>query len=188
MILLSLLICSLETRKDFLSRLQARLSPQLTDEVEVIINIDNKQKSIGQKRNELLEQANGLYIAFVDDDDLVSENYVAKVLEAIKKSYPDVVGMHLLMTTDGVIEEKTFHSIKYTHWYDEPDPEKPWLKRYYRNPNHLNPVKKEYAMAVKFPPISMAEDKSYSSQIRSYLHTEEYIEEPIYFYEFRSSK
>ena len=188
MILLSILICSLESRKEFLARLQARLAPQLTDEVQVIVNIDNRQKSIGQKRNELLDQACGLYISYVDDDDLVSEDYVSKVLGAIKKSYPDVIGMHLIMTTDSVITEKTFHSLKYTHWYDEPDPDKPWLKQYYRNPNHLNPVKLDYALAVRFPLISMGEDKSYSERLKPYLHTEEYIDEPIYFYEFISRK
>ena len=186
--ILSLLVCSLNERAYFLKRLQDRLNPQMTDEVELLINIDNREKSIGQKRNELLDKATGEYIAFIDDDDLVSEDYIEKILASIKKSKPDVIGIHLLMTTDNVIQEKTFHSIKYTHWYDEKDPDKPWLKRYYRNPNHLNPVKKEYACQVRFPNISMGEDKSYSERLKSFLKTEEYIVEPIYFYEFRSNK
>jgi hypothetical protein len=184
----SILICTLEKRKHFLERLLDILKQQKTDEVEILINCDNGEKSIGQKRNELLEQATGLYCAFIDDDDRVSDNYIPLILERINKSEPDVIGIHLIMTTDNVIEEKTFHSIKYDRWFDEPDPDKQWLKRYYRNPNHLNPVKLEYAMKVRFPTISMGEDRSYSERLKPYLHTEEYINDPIYFYDFRSIK
>lgn len=180
---LSILICALDYRKELLDRLMNCLNPQLIDEVEVIVNSDNKQKTIGLKRDELLRQATGEYIAYVDDDDLVSDNYVSLILDSIRTK-PDVIGMCLLMTVDKVIEEKSFHSIKYTHWWDEPDPEKPWLKRYYRNPNHLNPVKRELALIVGFDTKAHGiEDKIYSKAIQPYLKTEVYIETPIYFYE-----
>jgi glycosyltransferase involved in cell wall biosynthesis len=185
---LSILICTLEERKHFLERLLSILNPQKTDEVEILINCDNRQKSIGQKRNELLKQASGDYITFIDDDDRISDDYVSKILNSINKSNPDVIGIHLIMTTDKIIEEKTFHSLKYRSWYDEPDPEKPWLRRYYRNPNHLNPVKREYALKVGFPEISMGEDKVYSTKLLDFLKTEEYIKEPIYYYDFVSRK
>ena len=185
---ISILVCSLNNRKDFLLRLYKILTPQLNDDVELIIETDNGEMTIGAKRNILLDKAKGDYIVFVDDDDRVSNDYVAKILESINKSNPDVIGIHLLMTTDKVVEEKTFHSIKYKSWYDEPDPDKPWLKRYYRNPNHLNPVKREYALQVRFPEISMGEDKVYSTKLLDFLKTEEYIIDPIYFYEFRSKK
>lgn len=184
---LSILVCSLSKRKDFLLRLYKILTPQLTDEVEVLFEIDDGEATIGAKRNALLRKAKGDYITFVDDDDRVSPDYVSKILNAIESS-PDVVGIHLLMTTDGVTEEKTFHSIVYTHWFDEPDPEKPWLRRYYRNPNHLNPVKREHALKVMFPEISMGEDKVYSTNLLQYCKTEVYIKEPIYFYDFVSKK
>lgn len=187
MIKLSILVCSLNNRLDFLKRLYNILTPQLSNEVELIIETDNGEATIGAKRNTLLKKAKGDYIAFVDDDDRVSSDYVSKILSAIETE-PDVVGIHLLMTTDGVTEEKTFHSIVYTHWFDEQDPDKPWLKRYYRNPNHLNPVKREHALKVMFPEISMGEDKVYSTNLLQYCKTEIYIKEPIYFYDFRSKK
>jgi glycosyltransferase involved in cell wall biosynthesis len=187
MIKLSILICTLEERKQFLQRLLNILKPQKTDNVEILVNCDNGKKTIGQKRNELLNEATGEYIAFCDDDDRVSNRYVELILKALE-SNPDTVGIHLLMTTDKVITEKTYHSIKYRSWYDEPDPDKLWLKRYFRNPNHLNPVKREHALKVMFPEINMGEDKVYSTNLLQYLKTEEYIPEPIYFYEFRSRK
>jgi glycosyltransferase involved in cell wall biosynthesis len=187
---LSILTLSLENRVEFRKRLCDRINTQLTPEVEHLIEIDSGQLTIGAKRNILLRRAQGDYIAFVDDDDLVSHDYVKLVLEAIDRSSPDVIGMHLIMTTDKVTTEKTFHSLKYSHWYDEPDPDKPWLKRYFRNPNHINPVKREYAIKVGFPEERFGpwEDREYSRKLLPYLKTEEYIEPPIYYYEFRTIK
>jgi hypothetical protein len=82
----------------------------------------------------------------------------------------------------------TYHSLKYTHWYDEINNENPNLRNYYRNPNHLNPVKREYALAVKFPEINVGEDKDYSYKIKQFLKTESYIEKPLYHYLVRTKK
>jgi glycosyltransferase involved in cell wall biosynthesis len=180
---LSVLVPSLTQRLSIFLELLKVLQPQITDEVELLINADNGKKSIGQKRNELLESAKGKYVAFVDDDDLVSENYVSLILDAVKNDC-DVVGMHLLMTRRGNpdTEERTYHSLKYRTWYDEPDPDRKGKKRYFRNPNHLNPVKREFAIQIKYPTINHGEDLSYSKRLLPLLNTESYIEQPIYYY------
>tara|TARA_Y100000310_G_scaffold268936_1_gene281838 strand:+ start:865 stop:1431 length:567 start_codon:yes stop_codon:yes gene_type:complete len=183
---LSILICSLRRRAHFLERLKGILKDQVTDEVEVLCNIDDGQLTIGDKRQNLIEIATGQYTSFIDDDDLVSDDYVDLVLKAIEKK-PDVIGMHLIMETDGRLSGKTYHSLKYNTWFDEPGDDPSW-RYYYRNPNHLNPVKRELALKAGFPPISMGEDRQYSSDLLPYLETEEYIESPIYTYEVRSIK
>ena len=183
--ILSLLICSVNSRKEFLDRLLEVLNKQIQGQ-EILVNLDNGEKSIGQKRNELLQQAKGKYIAFIDDDDLVSEDYISLILDAVKEGC-DVVGMHLIYTYDGHDPQKTYHSLKYTHWYDVPDPET-GRRIYYRNPNHLNPVKREYALQAKFPEISNGEDRAYSKALLPFLKTEVYIDRPIYYYLFRSRK
>lgn len=183
----SILIPSLNRRKHYLDRLLSVLNPQLNDDVEVIINVDDGEKSIGTKRNELLQKATGDYIAFVDDDDMVEPYYIKEILTAIEKQ-PDVIGIHLLHIEDNVLRGLTYHSLKYTHWWDELNKENPSLRNYYRNPNHLNPVKREYALAIGFPEINFAEDKDYSYRILPYLKSEIYIEKPIYHYLVRSNK
>lgn len=187
--LFSILVCSLENRKDFLQRLMSILSPQVEeykDLVEVLVETDNGEASIGSKRNTLLDKAQGEYVAFVDDDDIVSSDYVSKIVEALE-SKPDAVGMHLLHFNDGHFAGLTYHSLKYRSWFENQD-KSTGLMRYYRNPNHLNPVKREHALKTKFPEISMGEDKDYSSRILPHLETEEYVTEPIYYYLFRSNK
>ena len=184
---LSILICSLYRRKDFLKKLKNKLLPQVTNEVEILYDIDDGAKTIGQKRNQLLDKSQGKYIVFIDDDDLVSDDYVSKILEGIDKDV-DVIGIHLIMNVDGKYDEYTYHSLKYRTWYHEADPTNPGRLRYFRNPNHLNPVKREYAMKAKFPQINNGEDKSYSMNLLQYLKTEHYIESPIYYYMVRSHK
>jgi hypothetical protein len=183
---LSILICSLERRRTFLDRLISILRPQARKEVEVLCDIDKGELSIGKKRQKLLENAVGDYVCFVDDDDQVSENYISAILGAIE-SNPDVVGMHLIMKTDGGLSGKTYHSLKYKNWYDEPSEDPSW-RFYYRNPNHLNPVKRELALKIGYPDISVGEDRDYSERLLPLLTTEVYIEAPIYTYEFRTVK
>ena len=183
---LSILICSLYRRNIFLDRLKSILKPQINNRVEVLCSIDDGQQSIGAKRQKLLEGSRGKYIAYIDDDDLVSNNYVDLVLKSIDKD-PDVIGMHLIMKTDGKLSGKTYHSLKYNTWFDEPGEDPSW-RYYYRNPNHLNPVKRELALKAGFPSINMGEDRHYSSNLLQYLKTEDYIDTPIYTYEVRSIK
>jgi glycosyltransferase involved in cell wall biosynthesis len=182
--LFSVLICSLHRRHQMLERLQKCLAPQipLDGSVEVLVDRDNGEVSIGHKRNRLLEKAQGKFIAFVDDDDLVSCDYVYKILEIIN-NHPQVqvIGMSLIMTTNDTDPEKSFHSIQYRSWWDCPD-EETGRKKYFRNPNHLNPVLRELALKIKFPKSNHGEDHDYSSRLLPLLHCEFVIKDPIYFY------
>lgn len=185
---LSILICSLQKRKDYLERLKNILKPQVEkykNDVEVLLNIDAGEKTTGTKRNELLNLSNSEYIAYIDDDDLISSDYIELVLNAIEKK-PDVIGIHLLMTINGILKGLTYHSLKYKNWYDEPCINN--ITLYYRNPNHLNPVKRELALQAKFPEIIIGEDRSYSQKLLPLLKSEEYIIKPIYIYEVRTNK
>lgn len=183
--LFSVLICSLERRKHYLDRLKAVLSPQKTKEVEFLVSIDNGENSVGTKRNQLLQQAKGDYIAYVDDDDLVMPNYVELIVQAIKSSHPDVIGIHLLHKEDGILRGLTYHSLKYQTWSNEKVGD---MMHYYRNPNHINPVKRELALKVKFPDTNMCEDRVYSANLLPYLKSEVYIKDPIYEYLVRTHK
>ena len=154
------------------------LEKQKTDEVEILVNSDNGKKKIGTKRNELLDQAQGDYVAFIDDDDFVSNDYVKLILEAIEKE-PDCVGFKGKLTRDGQSAGIFIHSLKYKKWFQKGN-------QYYRCPNHLNPIKREFALKVKFPNSSWGEDRDYSIGLRKYLEKEVFIDKILYFYLFVS--
>lgn len=157
------------------------LDPQLTDEVEVIVNVDDGQLSIGDKRNALLKEATGDYIAFIDDDDMVRTTYVPNILTAILTD-PDCVGIEGIMTTNGSTSGRLFiHSLRYHIWFEDNG-------IYYRNPNHLSPVKRELALKTGFPGINHGEDHDYSRRLLPLLNTECYIKGPIYHYDYREIK
>jgi len=175
MIRLSILICSLVERQKQLSALLRDLDKQKTDEVEILVNTDNRQKTTGAKRNELLLQAKGDYIAFVDDDDKVASDYTKKILAAIQTN-PDSIGIEgsIAFASKGVVR-KFIHSIQYDHWFQRD-------RIYYRCPNHISPVRRELALKVMFPDVCIGEDKIYSEKLYPLLKTEVYIQNPIYFY------
>jgi glycosyltransferase involved in cell wall biosynthesis len=179
---LSILVPTLEARANLLTRLMSILSPQITDAVEVLTELDDGTRSIGEKRNALLDRASGEYICFVDDDDIVSSDYVDRILKATA-SRPDCVGMHLLHFVDGKLNGFTYHSIRYRGWHQAVD-ESTGYMRFYRCPNHLNPVRRKHALKSRFPEVSYGEDRIYSFNLRKHLVTEEYILEPIYYYYF----
>lgn len=175
---LSILICSIFSRKNFLDRLLNVLEKQKTDDVEILVNSDFSIKKIGEKRNELLDMAQGDYLCFIDDDDLVSDDYISSILDAIKDG-PDCVGIEGIMTTNGQNPKKFIHSLRYSKWYEKNGV-------YLRCPNHLSPIKSSIAKTVRFPEISHGEDKIYSEKIYSLLKKETYIDRPIYYYLYNS--
>ena len=97
----SVLVCTMPERDvDFIElwnhlfRLRNGLPESLKKRVEIIAISDNRKMTIGDKRNLLLENSVGDYVAFIDDDDWVSNNYLLKILWEIKKG-PDAVGFHV---------------------------------------------------------------------------------------------
>jgi cellulose synthase/poly-beta-1,6-N-acetylglucosamine synthase-like glycosyltransferase len=174
---LSILIPSLEERKPKLEQLKAELASQIGKRnVEVLSLSDNRQMTIGQKRNMLLTQSTGEYVSFVDDDDMVSPDYIEKVLNALTKN-PDCSSLTGEIVFSDGYSRPFIHSLRYTQWIDDHEG-----KVYYRPPNHLNAVRRAIAVQVGFPPWNSGEDRSFSMGIRHFLKKEEWIEGVIYNY------
>lgn len=196
---ISILIPSLWSRKEQKTQLLYSLISQLGDtcyhydEVEenytrefytngvceVIIDIDNKQVTTGEKRNRLVNSAKGDYVIFIDDDDEVPNYYIEQLLIAAS-SYADCFAINGKMTTDGAKEIK---------WRLSKDYENVTIKEngvdvYLRKTNHITAVKREIALLAPFPNKSNAEDKSYSDAINKFLKSEFVISLPMYWYKF----
>lgn len=188
--LLNILICHSIDRYDYLKQLNAVLDPQVEKfNGKVVVKIDDSRyKSIGRKRNDLLDRADAKYVAFFDDDDLPGENYVRLLMEGIKKDV-DCCSLKGIITDDGKNPLIFEHSIKYKEYRTvENSPE--GQVRYERFPNHLNCIKSSIAKRFRFPEKNHGEDTDWATQIfkSGAIKTEHYIDEVIYYYKARSDE
>lgn len=187
---LSILICHQPDKPErvkFLSRLKQIVWPQLQLDAEMIIH-DGIGMSIGQKRNELLQDAEGEYVCFIDDDDIVSDNYVELLMEGINKEV-DCCSLKGIITEDGKNPLIFEHSLKYGAYRTVTDSPVDQV-RYERYPNHLNCIRTDIAKQFRFPETNHGEDTDWATQIHKsgLLKTEHYIPEVIYYYEYLSKK
>jgi hypothetical protein len=184
--LLSILILTVPGREHMLQKLLDILNPQLTDEVEVIIEHDNRENTIGAKRNKALAKSKGRYISYIDDDDEVTFDYVEKILSILRQSDVDCCTLMGEITIDGAQSEIFIHSLKYPEWSEAKMPD--GSKEYYRCPNHLNVVRSDIAKFVGFKDISHGEDHDYSNRLKPFLTVEGNINEVIYYYDAITNK
>jgi|688.fasta_scaffold341942_1 hypothetical protein len=95
---LSILIATVPPRKNYLNRLLTSLQNQivnnnLQDLIEIVIYKDNFEKSLGEKRNFLIENSLGKYVVFIDDDDMVSDDYCKDIFEVIRTKDVDQISI-----------------------------------------------------------------------------------------------
>lgn len=183
-ILWSIGILHLPQRQESYSALIKELTRQIElnnaeYKIEIITEIDAGQNSVGTKRNNVLEKANGEYISFIDDDDMVTEIYISKTLKALE-SKPDVVELVGYLPKYNL---PFIHNLKCGGHFKKDGIQ-------FRTPNHLNAIKLSIAKQVKYKEISHGEDQDYSQRLwdSNLMKTEELIGERMYIYQFDSSK
>ena len=183
---LSILICTLPERNEFLERL---IDKFLSNPIQLKYNSyveflkdNNSIMTTGAKRNRLLQKATGDYVCFFDDDDMPSDTYLKHIFEGIAKG-ADCCSLRGLMTTNGENPELFEHSIRYNEWKTTQNEIK-----YERYPNHLNCIKANIAKQFLFPDITIGEDHRWSKAVyeSGLIKTEHYIDEVIYHYQYRT--
>lgn len=174
-----ILICTLPDRANKLRRLTTELDRQKVKfhgTVDYRIHPAGSSMTTGRKRNELVEQSFSEYFSFVDDDDMVSKDYIEQIMLATEKS-PDVITFNGWMTTNGA--DRRDFTIKLGSRYEEKN------GHYYRFPNHLCAFKREKVRHIKFPDQWVQEDYLWAKNIhdRGLLKTEVHIDSDLYHYD-----
>ena len=178
----SILVATQPSRVEFLKRLLRVLEPQVAqhEEVELIVRVSNPEIGLGDNREILREQARGMYSNFVDDDDLVSPDYVARILPLLDGV--DYLSYEFQEYADGVPRPPTHVSLHHGTWHQD----KAGL---WRDIVHFCPVKT--AMALLAPMEGgWGEDTRWTNQMRNLevIQTEHHIDAVMHFLYFRSKK
>jgi len=183
----SILVASIPERfATFLKPLVFKLIQQTNGrpDVEFIVCIDNKKRMIGEKRNDLLQMANGEYIAFIDDDDTVSSDYVDSIMQALKANPGvDVVtfdqdakfdnGNSFLVHFDLKNKGNDPAHQKGGKWQDINRP--PW---------HMCVWRSELAKREQFPHIKFSEDWQWCEKVLKHVKTQARIPKVLHIYRY----
>lgn len=183
----AILVPTLGERRRLFERLMAGLLPQ-TDAhggaVRVVGWLNNGSPSLPAIRQSLITHTEAEYVSFVDDDDLVSPDYVAEVMRALADG-PDYVGFQVQCYSDGRPTLIAHHSLKHGDWINLPD-------RYLRDISHINPMRRSIATTADFRRArpGAAEDRAWVSQLRrgGLLKTETVVDRVLYHYLYSTSR
>ena len=153
-------------------------------DVEVIWLGDNMRWSVGVKRNHLLNMASGDYVCSLDDDDWVATDYVDSILSALETN-PDAVTFITSYHNNDLDETNKIYYEKRNNNVNDPDGTR------HRCINHITPVKRSHALAVKgFPDATFGEDSNYALKLwngvdgKRLLNSVVNIDKELYFYMF----
>lgn len=158
--------------------------------VEILVLLDNKSKSISEKRNDLLKMARGRYVAFLDDDDAVNKDYMSKILEAIDMNMDvDCISFNQWCSINGEPMNVEF-GIGNPHghlWRDNAG----FLGDIKRPPYHMCVWKRELAQSESFNSVygangQSSEDIDWLMRLYPKVQTEHHINDALHGYIYNS--
>lgn len=191
--LLVIAILHIERRRELLTELLDVLRPQIDEKYPLahcsihpeVICEGGIRPTIAQRRNEVIDlwRDHAEYLCFVDDDDRVAPDFVAKLLKALEFR-PDCVGFKSHRFSDGGYIGEAVYSMRFARRqdYSRSGP----IMYSERMPCHLTPVRMDLIQQVRFDPrLNMSEDIEFASRLRPLLKTEVFVDD--YLYEYRLS-
>lgn len=142
------------------SKIQAQVDAlQREGAVELLVFLDNRQRTIGEKRDALVQMSRGRFVAFCDDDDDVSDDYVA-TLAGIAEAAPEqasVITFEQRVVVNGVESVCSF-SLRH--------PNEPFaVPRFRRSAWHVCAWRGSMARRVRFPASNYGEDWAWARHL-----------------------
>lgn len=172
---LSILTPTIPERSAQVSALCAKIAEQSTGaQVEHLVLCDNRTRTIGAKRQALVDIARGDYFSFVDDDDDISPDYVASILTAINAG-ADVVTFRQRAIYNGAESEVVFGV------NNQDAPFNPGMETL-RAPWHVCAWRRDTVAGCLFGESNYGEDLTWCLQARRRARTGTHIDRVLHTY------
>lgn len=189
--MLSILIPTIPDRAMMFNKLYIKLAEQVMycedkhptlGKVQILVD-DSKKfldggMSIGKKREALVQNAEGKYCCFLDDDEDIAPNYLETLLRLCEQK-KDVCTFRNISKFDNYW---TVIDMSLSFPNEEATPEN--IVR--RSPWHICPVKSEYAKLYAFDDINYGEDFSWMERVLKHCQTEAHTDAILHCYNHSS--
>ncbi|MHA2084460.1 MAG: glycosyltransferase [Candidatus Thorarchaeota archaeon] len=156
------------------------------NDIELLAVLDNRRRTVGVKRQNLLDMAQGEYVVYLDDDDDVADDYVESIMGVLDNQQTDLADVIVFQ-------------VQYTHLatgqkilciYD-----KAFKDRGVGNdgvwrgpPCHIHAIRSDLAKSVRWvPEDSTVEDFLWSNGVAAKINKQVKIDRPLYFYNYDPS-
>lgn len=146
---------------------------------------DQKEMTIGEKREKLYQMSKCKYSWQIDDDDIIATNAIELILQAINDADVDCVTFQERCEMNGQIF-KSNHSIVYPDWEGDGSRELYDGFHFHRTPFMKSVIKTEIARSVPIPHIRFGEDHQFAQALKPHLKSEIHIPEELYIYQHTS--
>lgn len=175
--ILTILIPTITGREAQFEELTAHLYNQITTGVDIKYYRDNKELSIGMKRQVLLNNCEAEYFVMIDDDDTTSETFIEDILQALETK-PDCVTYQEQINLIGGTQTAN-HSNKYEVWGNNHDG-----YSYTRTPFYKDVIRTNIAKQIGFKDVRYGEDHDFATRLKAsgLIKTEVHIDKPMYIY------
>ena len=182
MIKLSICIPSIPSRFERLMELVGRIEAQIGErkDVELIVVIDNKIRTIGEKRNVVKDLAQGKYFSIIDDDDDISDDFVSSILNAIENTNVDVITFDSMAHID---DEKGLVTMSIMNDNEQWSPDATTK----RQPFHMCAWKSQFFQPIVFPHMMYGEDAKWSERCMIIAQTEHHIDAVLHHYKWNAN-
>ena len=183
---LSILIPTVPSRFDnYLPNILKQINDQITalgrNDVELLVLYDNKKRTIGAKRNQLVSMAQGTHLVFIDDDDAVSDDFVMLVCNALD-SHPEIDcivydSMCTITNEFGVTKRHCVYGVEH-EYYTSPDG-----TRWTGKPAHTMVYRSIIAKKHTYEDISEGEDMAWVARAHKDIAVQARIDKIMYYYD-----
>lgn len=152
----------------------------LTEQVELLSICDNKKRTIGKKRSDLIAMSQGRYIVISDDDDQLCEKYFELIASEIEKG-SDVITYDQLARIN-----HEYSIVQFRHNNPVEDFNKSGITK--RPAWHCCTWRREVVMDIKFDDLMWGEDHNFQAMANEAAKTTSHIPEICHIYEHDSHK